>query len=74
LNKNKNFIVESSTGTGKTLSLLTSTLSWLDHALRIHDMIFLKKKTIRNNILGLERVKLTHVIYSSKSHSQLSQI
>jgi len=69
-----NLVVESSTGTGKTLSLLTGTLSWMEYARRVHDDVRRGNRNIQHNIDSLDQVDFTHAIYASKSHSQLGQI
>lgn len=74
LNRKMNVIIESSTGTGKTLSLLTGTLSWMENARCVYDDIRRKNINVRHNIDCLEEANFTHVIYSSKAHSQLGQI
>jgi regulator of telomere elongation helicase 1 len=55
LNNSDNALLESPTGTGKTLSLLCSALSWL--------------KQERSKLVGQLNDELPKIIYTSRTHS-----
>ena len=61
LDKSENLLIESPTGTGKTLNLLVSTLSWAEEFYQNQE-----GSTIFDH--------QTKIIYTSRAHSQLSQI
>lgn len=61
LNKSENLLIESPTGTGKTLNLLVSTLAWADSFYQNEE-----GSSVFDN--------QTKIIYTSRAHSQLSQV
>ncbi|ORC93419.1 helicase [Trypanosoma theileri] len=63
LNNGTNALLESPTGTGKTLCLLCATLAWLEE----------RRKNERIKCLN-EQAGMTRVMYCSRTHAQLSQV
>lgn len=62
LNARENALLESPTGTGKTLCLLTSTLAWLAYQRKLE------------NERGATKKSPIKIVYTSRTHSQLKQV
>lgn len=57
LNNSENGLLESPTGTGKTLSLLCASLAWLKHTRE------------RMEMTGKKLYDIPRIIYTSRTHS-----
>ncbi|CDW84129.1 regulator of telomere elongation helicase 1 [Stylonychia lemnae] len=67
LNNGENALLESPTGTGKTLSLLCASLAWLKYERKRQYTTSLKTN-------GKGYVEPIQIIYTSRTHSQLAQV
>ncbi|EGR30093.1 regulator of telomere elongation helicase 1, putative [Ichthyophthirius multifiliis] len=61
LNQGNNSLLQSPTGTGKTLCLLCATIAWL-------------KKYREQNQENIDNVPPKKIVYSSRTHSQIQQV
>ena len=81
LHSSENALLESPTGTGKTLCLLCSTLAWqLEQRSNLNGTSngsgdLLADGSGNENVSGgSSRRKVPTIIYASRTHSQLSQV
>lgn len=72
LQESSNALLESPTGTGKTLCLLCATLAWREHYKKTKGPSTSAPKHLAF-LDGAER-DAPAIIYSSRTHSQLSQV
>ncbi|VDN96954.1 unnamed protein product [Rodentolepis nana] len=77
LNEKKHAILESPTGTGKTLCLLCASLGWLEYflaqqQLRRIDQSWENSKPV-DQVLSVGKFDAPLIIFSSRTHAQLNQ-
>ena len=73
LNKGDNALLESPTGTGKTLALLCSALSWQQRR-RINVGVSESMDTSQKAKKNLKKEPRSRVYFASRTHSQISQV
>jgi regulator of telomere elongation helicase 1 len=86
LHNSENALLESPTGTGKTLCLLCSTLAWqMEQRSKLNDtnddddnvtqqQQQQQQHSTSTNIVSGQRRRVPTIIYASRTHSQLSQV
>lgn len=77
LQKRRHAILESPTGTGKTLCLLCASLGWLEYVMAQQQLKRLEKPWDDTNPCGLlnssHKFDAPLLIFSSRTHAQLNQ-
>jgi Rad3-related DNA helicase len=74
LHTQQNALLESPTGTGKTLALLCSSISWQQHHMRNPPIDVKNNKNYSYDTNNKKIIKFKKIYFASRTHSQLTQV